>query len=248
MLPILFESSWLVLYSYPLLMGMAWGAAYYLTVFLLQEYQVKVRLFPLLFGGIFISAWMGAKVFFLMFSAKEKAMNYLYADKFWLGGGFVFYGGLIFGFGFYLLYSFVLKGIKFKDGIYLLPGLIFGHAIGRIGCFLAGCCYGVQTKVPWSIFMHNEHRHPTQIYEAIGLLIMGAMTLNFIKHKRIHFFIISFYFISYALLRFFLEFYRGDKIRGILFFHLSTSQWISLGIAFLLFLLQLFQYKNSKHN
>lgn len=232
MLPVLFESSFFTLYAYPLFMGLAWGVGYYLTRYLFEENKVDVKKLLPLFIGVFVTAWVGAKIFFLIFSSENKAIEYLYANEFWLGGGFVFYGGLIFSLIFYFLYSLYLKKFEFINSKFLVPGLIMGHAVGRIGCFLAGCCYGTSCDLPWAIQLHDELRHPVQLYESIGLFIIGFMALSWIKNKKNNIFVITRYMIFYSSLRFILEYFRGDKIRGLHVFDFSTSQIIAFAMFF----------------
>lgn len=211
-------------------MGLAWGVGYYLTQYLFVKNHKDSAALLKLYLGVFTFAWIGAKVFFLIFSAQHKIYQYLYANYFWLGGGFVFYGGLIFGLIFYLTYSLYFKKFEFKNSYLLIPGLAFGHAIGRIGCFLTGCCYGSVCYLPWAVKMDGEFRHPVQLYEAFALFALAFMTLKWIKNKKTNLYVISRYLLLYSILRFVVEFFRGDEIRGVFWFNLSTSQLISIGI------------------
>lgn len=214
-------------------MGLAWGVAYYFTRYLFEKNGEDSSKLLKLYAGIFISAWIGAKLFFLLFSAQLKIDQYIYADYFWLGGGFVFYGGLIFGLIFYLVYSLRFKKFNFHKSYLLIPGIAFGHAIGRIGCFLTGCCYGSQCELPWAVKMEGEFRHPVQLYEAFALFSIGFLALSWIEKKKTNLNIITNYLLVYSGVRFFIEFFRGDEIRGIFWFSLSTSQFISLGLIIL---------------
>lgn len=218
MYPILFQNSELVLYSYPLLMGVGWGVAYQIFFSLITVPRFKAHI---LFWGIFLSAWLGAKLLFVL-TAKESS-DLLLLSSFWTGGGFVFYGGLIGGFLFVTLFKFASK-IQIADLWGIVPALTFGHAIGRIGCFLAGCCYGKPTESFFGVFMHDHNRYPTQLIEATGLFIIGIYLL---KSKRSLQLRLSFYLIAYGLLRFIVEQLRGDLIRGT-WGPLTPSQWISL--------------------
>ncbi|MDO9183554.1 MAG: prolipoprotein diacylglyceryl transferase, partial [Bacteriovorax sp.] len=222
--------AYFTLYSYPLFMGLAWGVGYYLTKYLFEKNHEDSSKLLNLYLGVFLTAWIGAKVFFLLFSAKHKIYQYLYADYFWLGGGFVFYGGLVFGIIFFLLYSIYYKKFNFQNSFLLIPGLIFGHAIGRVGCFLTGCCYGSQCSLPWAVKMEGEFRHPVQLYEAIALFILGYFSLRWIANKKTNLFIITQYLIIYSAVRFVIEFFRGDEVRGVFWLSFSTSQLISIGI------------------
>lgn len=232
MLPILFESSFFTLYAYPLFMGLSWGVGFYLSRYLFDKFNLGSRPLLPLFIGVFVTSWIGAKVFFLLFSSQHKVYQYLYADSFWLGGGFVFYGGLIFGITFYFIYSLWLKKFPFTQSKLFIPGLVLGHAIGRVGCFFTGCCFGSQCDLPWAVHMHGEWIHPVQLYEAFGLFAIGFMTLKWVNGKKDNIFIITRYLVFYSLLRFAVEYFRGDKIRGVHWMDLSTSQMISIALFF----------------
>lgn len=137
--------------------------------------------------------------------------------------GFVFYGGLIFGLaGAYAasrLFDFSLSSYAPA----LLPVLPLAHAFGRVGCFLAGCCYGIPCA--WGV-LHPDgvSRFPVQLLEAFLLVLIALALLKNAKSGRMS--TLRLYVLLYAPVRFFLEFLRGDEIRGV--FLLSTSQWISL--------------------
>lgn len=238
MLPVLFNSSYFILYAYPLFMGLAWGIGYYLTKHLFDKYYEDSRELFSLYLGIFITSWIGAKVFFLAFSAQHKIYQYLYADYFWFGGGFVFYGGLIFSLAYYLIYSFWFKKFNYQKSYLLIPGLIFGHAVGRVGCFLTGCCYGSRCNLPWAIKLDGDFRHPVQLYEAAGLFYLGYLSLKWIKNKKSNLTIVTNYLLAYSGLRFVLEFFRGDEVRGLFWLSLSTSQLISVGLILITLLIK----------
>lgn len=210
-------------------MGLAWGVGFYLTLYLFEKNRADPSALLKLYLGLFVSAWVGAKAFFLLFSSQSRALQYVYADYFWFGGGFVFYGGLLFGLTFYLIYTLVFKKFSIKKSYLLIPGLIFGHAIGRVGCFLTGCCYGRVCDLPWKVYMDGAYRHPVQLYEAFALFLLGYFSLRWIKGKK-NLFVFTNYLLSYSVIRFFLEFFRGDDVRGVLWFQLSTSQNISIGL------------------
>ncbi len=200
-------------------MGLGWGVAYQLFF---SRIDLAGKLAQLLFWGIFVFAWIGSKLFFLLNSTHDRAGSLASDLSFWTGGGFVFYGGLLFGLGFVGLWR-MRWPLSLKTLWALLIALTFGHAIGRIGCFLAGCCYGAPTTWAWGIFLHGTHRHPTQLLEAFALLVLGWVLVKAHERKAA----VSLYFISYGVIRFVIEILRGDEIRG-LWGPLTPSQWISL--------------------
>ena len=110
------------------------------------------------------------------------------------------------------------------------PGIALGHVIGRLGCLLAGCCFGRQTDVPWAITFHNDPfaganvgtplgvpLHPTQLYEAgAELLILGAAAVDGAARPAVSRAGRSGATCSStAISRFIIEFYRGDS-RGLI--------------------------------
>lgn len=153
------------------------------------------------------------------------------------GGGFVFLGGPAGGAGAVILGARVLgvSARRFADlGIAALPA---GHALGRIGCFLGGCCYGQPWDGPWAVtYTHpmapgaypSVARHPTPLYES-GLLLLLAFAFTLIPPERVgngrRFFA---YLACYGVLRFVVEAFRGDAVRGIIGGVISTSQLLGI--------------------
>ncbi len=151
--------------------------------------------------------------------------------------GLVFYGGLIGGiFGAFL--GAKLAGVRVAElEPYAAPLLPLGHAIGRVGCALAGCCYGFvydgfgAVYYPNIVFDFPAHTgyFPVQLAEAFFDVCIMVYLLHFAKKERGKYDILFRYLFLYAILRFGTEFLRGDVVRG-LYFSLSTSQWISIGL------------------
>jgi phosphatidylglycerol:prolipoprotein diacylglycerol transferase len=178
------------------------------------------RYFSLWFVGIFLSSWLGAKILFWAVQELSVQQNLWQESSFWLGGGFVFYGGLLFAMFYIALIGHFFPSYHYsKLGFCLIP-LLIGHAVGRIGCFFAGCCYGMESS--WGMEVHGHERVPLPLFESIYLLLLAL-----ILSKRTFKSPFSFYLLTYGIGRFVLEFFRGDVERGI-WGGLSTSQWISL--------------------
>lgn len=227
MLPILVQTEWLSLYSYPFLMGLAWaiGFKWARRNWILQGYHAQG--FTKVFCLIFLVAWIGSKLGFWILSSHDYAKETFLSSQFWLGGGFVFYGGVLLSLVVIQLMNW--RGwTQWAQFAVTLPALAFAHAIGRIGCFLAGCCYGTPSSGPWTIHLHQAERHPVQLYEA-GLLLLLAWGLERLVRKgRSAKMLLATYLIGYSVIRFLLEFVRGDHIRGIWFGALSSSQIVAL--------------------
>lgn len=234
MFPILYQSPDLILYSYPLLMGIGWGVGYQIFFSLVQISRLKAQA---LFWGIFLSAWLGAKLLFVLTSGET---SYLTSASFWTGGGFVFFGGLLAGAAFLGLFKVAYRSLKLEQLWPILPALTIGHAIGRVGCLLAGCCFGKPTNLFWGIYLHDHNRHPTQLLESLGLFILGAYLLKSKKSKTT---LVTTYLLAYGSLRFLIEGLRGDAIRG-QWGYITPSQAISLTMIILG--LALFKYRKIK--
>ena len=149
--------------------------------------------------------------------------------------GIVFYGGLIGG-ALGLLIGLRINKIKLESVEYaIVPFVPFGHAVGRVGCYLAGCCYGMEYYGPFAIHYpwSTKGYFPSQLTEAFCNVIIGVILVNIHKKPRKKFCIAASYGAMYAVTRFFNEFTRGDAIRGV-YGGLSTSQWISIGIIALI--------------
>lgn len=228
MLPVLLDKFGITLHSYPLFIGLAIGVAYSYIRGQLEVGSSSVKHFQWFFWGTILSAWLGAKLLFLLVSAGKNQALYLSSSSFWLGGGLVFYGGLIFGILFVWIYSSIFKLFPKHELYKLIPALPLAHAIGRIGCFLAGCCYGSQCNLPWSVFMHGKFRHPTQLYESVLLAGLFLILHKLASKKSLNYLILPIYLLLYGVMRFLLEFFRGDKVRGTYFLSISTSQIIAL--------------------
>lgn len=214
-----------VIYTYALFMGISWAVALNFSKYLITKKRVTFKNFELYFFGALISSWVGAKLLFLLtldssYSINEMAIN----SNFWMGGGFVFYGGLIFGALFTWLYKSTLK-LPWENFTIIIPPLLLAHGIGRLGCFMAGCCFGKTCPID-GIFLY-----PVQLLEAFGLFLIAYwLYKRLLENKPV----IWEYFFSYSILRFFLEFLRGDEIRGVTSSGLSTSQVISLLVVLIL--------------
>ncbi len=152
-------------------------------------------------------------------------------------GGLFFYGGLIGGLIGLFLCQRVFKIPLLEYEQVLIPVIPLGHAIGRLGCFFAGCCYGVpyegigKITYPYGIVPSLDvsvSYFPVQLYESFFNLFIFIILLYAIKRRPKPYNTALLYLISYSCIRFFLEYYRNDEVRGGIIFGLSPSQWISL--------------------
>jgi phosphatidylglycerol:prolipoprotein diacylglycerol transferase len=186
-----------------------------------------------------ISALVGAKLLLLAVDFSYFATNPRELVSLVRSGG-VFYGGFLLAVPVGMWYVHRHRLPLWEVGDTFAPGIALGHAVGRVGCLLAGCCYGRPTTMPWAITFSDPFAasnvgtplgtplHPTQLYEAGAELVILAVLLATEGRGRPFagrtFWL---YVLLYAISRFLIEFYRGDP-RGIVVAGLSTSQFISI--------------------
>ncbi len=182
-----------------------------------------------------MGALVGAKLLYLLVTfspAQLWAMIRAGDFSVFVGGGLVFYGGLILAIGFAFIGAWVAQDNLLLYENAVVPCIPFGHALGRIGCLLGGCCYGMPYDGPLAVQYPGEDftRFPVQPLEALLNCCVGCVLLLFARKARKPMAICALYLMLYSVERFFLEMLRGDEARGI-FEGLSSSQWISLGLA-----------------
>ena len=239
--PILFEIGNWPVYSYGVLLALAYLAGLQLAVVRARRAGLDGAKVMDLGIYLIIAALVGAKamliaVDFNYFRHQPRELLSL------VRAGGVFYGGLIAAFfvGLWLIRRYKLPLWTTADLI--APGIALGHVVGRFGCLLAGCCYGRPTTVPWAITFTNPVAslnvgtplqiplHPTQLYDAgAELLILGILLATERRGKPFAGRTFWLYMVLYAISRFIIEFYRGDE-RGMIA-GLSTSQFVAIIIV-----------------
>lgn len=155
-------------------------------------------------------------------------------------GGLIFYGGFV-GAAFALwAIARVQKEPFLRLTDFTVTALPLSHAVGRVGCFLNGCCYGSPWEGPWRVFAEGAWRHPTQLYEALFNLALYGALLAYYPRRRVNGRVAAAYTMAYSAGRFALEFLRGDaRLRwmglsvaqevSIALFILGTGVWMALG-------------------
>ena len=176
-----------------------------------------------------VVAWgiLGARIFYIILMWDYFSQNFLEMGMI-MHGGLAWQGGLIGG---SLAGLWFIKRKKLELRVFLdlvAPYIALGQAIGRIGCFLNGCCYG--KAVVWGIYfpVHQARLAPTQLYETIGLFL-AFIILKYAQtkpHRSGMIFVL--YLWLGAMERFTVEFFRADH--DVWWFGLSLFQYISLGI------------------
>ena len=192
-----------------------------------------------MFVWIMVSAFIGGKVLFYFENPSYYFSSWENMTKN-IGNGFVFYGSMLFVIP-TLWWFFRRKKIPaFKMLDVIAIGGAITHAFGRMGCFMAGCCHGVETDsflgVVFSDPLCRAHPkgvplHPTQLYSVFMLLIILVVLFIVKRRKKFDGQLFPIYLMMYAVGRAIIEMYRGDEARGYLFNGaLSHSQFISIFI------------------
>ena len=222
--------------AYGLMIATGIISANVLALYLCKKYDLSVNDFIILEAYSFLGAFAGAKLLYLLLSQSMIQWNRIFEIDYLnqlMRGGFVFYGGLIGS----LLFIFIGSKVHHINAlpyvqkfIFLIPWI---HAFGRIGCFLAGCCYGIPYKGFLSVVYPENSLAPSgiklfpiQLIEAFFLMLI-AIILYFGKPSQDKCFTLKLYLILYSILRFITEYFRSDSVRG-KFLYFSTSQWISV--------------------
>ena len=236
--------------------GVCWMAGIFISAFiaLFLSKRQRIEKFDVVCSAVYasIGGMIGSKLLFIAVTLKKIIEeNIPFAAV--LKGGFVFYGGLIGGIIGLLIYTkqYKLKFMEFTD-LYacVLP---FGHALGRIGCHASGCCYGIEYDGPFNV-VYTESLgltplgtplFPIQLLEAVILLILFIVLLIVFLKTEKRGLVTGIYLYAYSVLRFILEFFRGDLERG-KFMRLSTSQIVSILIIVCLSIIIIVSAKRRK--
>ncbi len=241
----LFTIGNVTVHGYGLMIGIGIFMAYLVTEFRAKKAGLDSDpVFNILIVGV-VAGFLGAKLLYFITILDEVIADPA-ASLQSLSDGFVVYGGIIGGILAAYIYCRIkkLEFLRYLDAA--VPSIALAQGFGRIGCFLAGCCYGMPTDSVFSITFTHSHYAPNNIALFPSQLVSSAF--NFI-----HFFVLcalskknktpgkigAFYLIFYGIGRFVIEFFRGDLERGSVG-SLSTSQFISIfvvlaGIVMLVF-------------
>lgn len=190
---------------------------------------------------LFGFAMIGGVLFYLFVTYTPAQILALIRAGEWealLQGGIVFYGALIGG-----VIGAVVGSRVAHDDIrdyldIIVPTIPLGHALGRIGCFCAGCCYGRPTQSAIGVVYSHPVGGapvgiallPVQLFESAVLILIFIILMTVSRKTESRYLTTVLYCLLYGIARFVLEFFRYDSIRGIAG-GLSTSQWISIGLV-----------------
>lgn len=221
MFPVLFRVGPLTIHTYGFLVAL--GVALGLWFVYVQAKRQGLEASRVVDAGFYIIliSLVGAKLI-LLFGNISYYLRYPGELLSLARSGGVFQGGLVFGVAFALLYFRRHRLPTWKVADLAGPALALGHGFGRIGCFMAGCCFGRECGNELGVVFESQYAHdltgipigrpiyPVQLFEAL-LNYLNFLVLFFILRRRtFDGQVFSFYIVNYSIIRFFTEYFRGD--------------------------------------
>jgi len=247
--PVLFQIGPITIYTYGVFVacGFILGISLALRQAKREGYDPQIILdlaFYVILAGI-----IGSRIFYVIQNLSSYKGSPLSVWKIW-EGGLVFHGGLLFA----IPVAWILikrQNFSFWGMLDLFaPSLAIGQALGRIGCFFAGCCYGLPTQLPWgvtftdpkSLALQGIPIHPTQLYHLSACLMIFLILIFFRKPSRFTGQLSCLYLSLHSAFRFIIEFFRGDPRYWLWNQTITLTQVIS-SIVFLLAIFLYFYFK-----
>lgn len=231
MKPDLFSIGPITIHGYGLMIGIGFLAAILIGMKRAEKHGLDKDIVFNMGLLCIVGGMLGAKILYVI----TEWNNIIHSKNLWsdLAYGFVVYGGIIGGILILYVYS-RFKKLNFLQYMDLIvPSVSIGQGFGRIGCLLAGCCYGRETDCPIGIVFHNSEFAPngvsllpTQIFSSIGDFLIAGFLIWYAGKQKKDGKVISMYLILYGVGRFIVEIFRNDP-RGNVGM-LSTSQFISI--------------------
>ena len=250
MFPILFKLGPITIYTYGAMVFLGVIAGYFVCKAGASKEGISTKVFSNIFFWAVIWGFIGARVVYILVEWEWFLSNPL--SVILSRSGFVFYGGIISG-----ILTLLTLAKKYKINLLRAAdigalGIPLGHALGRIGCFCYGCCYGKPTDSSWGILFPPESPAglsgvkviPTQLISALFLFLIFFLLLILKKYRGFDGQILLSYGICYGIFRFIIEFYRGDP-RGEIF-SLSTSQFAAL-VVIIISIFFFFRWRNKAY-
>jgi len=242
--PVLFQIGSLTIYSYGVLAAVGFLVGLWLAYRQAPRAGLNAhRVWNLGVYGILV-ALLVSKIW-LIFSAWDYYIAHpaeIFSMATFQSAG-TFYGGILGGILWVVLYTHFQKMPLLAVLDVAAAPVALGHAIGRVGCFVAGCCYGKPTSLPWGVTFTSPvaeriagtplhvSLHPTQLYEAAAEFLNLVLLVWLGSRQRFTGQLIGAYFILYGVERGTIEFFRGDPGRTMMFHDaVSMMQIVSVGL------------------
>ncbi|MFH1380818.1 MAG: prolipoprotein diacylglyceryl transferase [Candidatus Omnitrophota bacterium] len=233
MYPILFEIGSLSIRSYGVLVAAGFAIGFsllYIEAKRKNFYPEKILDLEFL---ILLSGVIGARLLHVFVNLNYYTSNPLEMLFLWRGG-LAIYGGIIFAIAASWIFI-ARKGMPlWKTADFIIPYVALGQAIGRIGCWFNGCCYGK----PINALLN----HPTQLYASFALIVIFIILKLAAKKSYFSGFVFMLYLVLYSGQRFFIDFLRDDTPRYYL--NLTVSQFISIAVLVFAFGFYITRQKN----
>jgi phosphatidylglycerol---prolipoprotein diacylglyceryl transferase len=218
--------------TYNVFLGLALIAAFLFLERQIHIHKLNHKTESRLYISIILSmlfGFLGAGLFEVLYHGYVLNIRTLFSS------GYTFYGGVISAALVFIISTSLFRLRLFFMINLIIPSLLIAHAFGRIGCFMAGCCYGRPTtfflgitfpegSYPCEQMGSCQRIHPTQLYESAFLFILFFVILKWIPFQKR----LAFYLLSYGIFRFLIEFVRADDRGDLAFTALTPSQFISL--------------------
>ncbi|MBU4346121.1 MAG: prolipoprotein diacylglyceryl transferase [Candidatus Omnitrophica bacterium] len=242
MYPIICKIGPFTVYSYGLMLSIAFGLSVVLAMAEARKQSIDTSIIFNFAFLVFVAGIIGARIFYIIENLGYYIKNPLeiimlqYGGLSWFGGLFA---GIIFG----VAYLKKRNPLLYKILDLVVPFVALGQAIGRIGCLLNGCCFGKISRFGLYFPVHRLVLIPTQLYSSL-LLIFIFLLLRFLQdrpHRQGQIFFL--YLLLYSIVRFFIEFLRADN--EVIFLELTLFQIISL-VIFVLSSIKLFSIRPAK--
>lgn len=242
MYPKLIEIGSFYLPTYGVLVALGFLAGLAATVKLAKRAGLNSELITNLAVYVALSGMLGAKLFMIGFDWQDYAANpgRIFSFETLQAAG-VFQGGLILALITAVFYMRAQGLPVLCTSDIFAPGVALGHAIGRLGCFAAGCCWGVECDLPWAVTFHDPVAHaltnvplevglhPTQLYESGAEAVLFWFLFSLAKKAHSPGRVIGLYLVLSSAMRFGIEYLRVHQQP--LTAGLSLTQWISLGLG-----------------
>ena len=233
--PDLFNIGPLTLHTYGLFVALGFIAGILVTIRLGKSIGITSNNVMDMGFVIILSGLIGSRLVYILINLQDFIAHPLNIIKIW-EGGLVFSGGLVAVIIVMLLYVRHHGYNILTVGDLWAPAAAIGQAIGRIGCFFAGCCYGRLTDVPWGIVFTDPKciaprdipLHPTQLYSSFSSFIIFIILLLIHSKKKFDGQVFIWFLILHSTARLILERFRGDPRGIILTDNMTMTQFIAI--------------------